>query len=90
MNKLEFISYIAETNSMSKSEAEKSLNVIIDAISSSLAKGEEINLVGFGSFKIQKRPARKGRNPKTGDVINIAASNSPVFKVGKTFKDACN
>ncbi|MDX1916544.1 MAG: HU family DNA-binding protein [Rickettsiaceae bacterium] len=90
MNKAEFVSYISSEHNLSKTEAEKSLDMITDAITAALAKNEEITIVGFGSFKIQERAARVGRNPKTGEALNIAASKSPVFKAGKFLKDACN
>jgi nucleoid DNA-binding protein len=90
MNKLEFVAFLAERNQSTKVDAEKALNLIIDGVTASLGKGEEVNLIGFGSFKIQKRLAREGRNPKTGVALKIAASNLPTFKAGKGLKDACN
>ncbi|MDX1916620.1 MAG: HU family DNA-binding protein [Rickettsiaceae bacterium] len=90
MNKAEFVSFIASTHHSSKVEAEKALNIVIDSITHALAKGESVNLVGFGSFTVQKRNAREGRNPKTGAKMHIAAYLQPSFKVGKKLKDACN
>ena len=90
MNKLEFVAFLAERNQSTKVDAEKALNLIIDGVTASLGKGEEVNLIGFGSFKIQKRLAREGRNPKTGAALKIAASNLPTFKAGKGLKDSCN
>ncbi|MDX2049830.1 MAG: HU family DNA-binding protein [Rickettsiaceae bacterium] len=90
MNKSEFVTFIAEKYSITKVDAEKSLNVIVESITEALSKGKEINLVGFGSFKVQKRPARDGRNPKTGAPLKIKASKLPVFKAGKGLKDSCN
>ncbi len=90
MNKSEFISHIASKNDISKSEAEKALNFIISSITEALSQDDEINIVGFGSFKVQHRSARQGRNPKTGSVIEIPASKLPLFKAGKLLKDACN
>ena len=90
MNKSEFVAFLAEKCQSTKVDAEKALNLIIDGVTEALGKGEEVNLVGFGSFKIQKRAAREGRNPKTGISLQIAASNLPNFKAGKALKDACN
>ena len=90
MNKLEFITFIAEKNDCTKVDAEKALNIVTESVVSALGEGNEINLVGFGSFKIQKRAAREGRNPRTGEVLKIAASNLPAFKAGKALKDAVN
>ncbi len=90
MNKAEFISFIATEGKVSKAEAERSLNLITESVLAGLKKGHEINLVGFGSFKVQKRDARDGRNPKTGAKMRIAAYKQPVFKAGKKLKEACN
>jgi DNA-binding protein HU-beta len=90
MNKAEFVGFIADAAGTSKTEAEKSLNLITDAIVRALGDGMEINLVGFGSFSVQKRAAREGRNPKTGAKMRIQAYKQPVFRAGKKLKDACN
>jgi DNA-binding protein HU-beta len=90
MNKGEFVTFIAEVGGISKADAERSLNLITEAVTKGLKKGEEINLVGFGGWKVQKREAREGRNPKTGEKMRIAAYKQPTFKAGKKLKEACN
>ena len=88
MNKLEFISALAEKTGLSKKDAEKALNAFIGTVEDSLKKGEKIQLVGFGTFEVRERGARTGRNPKTGEAIQIAASKTPAFAAGKGLKDA--
>lgn len=73
---------------ISKAAAGKALDSFVDGIKKTLKKGNKVTLVGFGTFSVAKRAARKGRNPRTGEVIRIKASKSPKFKAGKTFKDA--
>jgi nucleoid DNA-binding protein len=90
MNKSELVSFIAELNDISKTEAEKTLNMITGAFVEALGSGHDISLVGFGAFKIKHRAAREGRNPKTGEKMNIGAYNQVVFSPGKTMKDSCN
>lgn len=90
MNKAEFVSFIASQHTISKTEAERQLNNIVESITKAISKNESINLVGFGSFSVQKRNAREGRNPKTGAKMHIAAYKQPVFKAGKKLKDSCN
>ncbi len=90
MNKSDLVAVVAEKMGATKREAEVSLNAVVEAITESLVKGEKIQLVGFGSFEIRKRAARKGRNPQTKEEIRIPASKAPVFKAGKAFKDAVN
>jgi DNA-binding protein HU-beta len=90
MNKGELVASMADHSKTSKADAERSLNCVIDCIISALKKGHDVNLVGFGSFNVQKRNAREGRNPKTGQKMQIAAYKQPVFKAGKKMKDACN
>jgi nucleoid DNA-binding protein len=87
MNKAQLIDEVAKV-ACSKKEAELALGAIIAAIKKALKKGDAVTLVGFGTFGVSKRKARKGRNPKTGDVIKIAAKKVPVFKAGKGLKDA--
>jgi len=87
MNKTELIHEIATKAGLSKKDAEKALNATLDTISDVLASGEKVALVGFGSFETKKREARMGRNPKTKEPIEIAASRAPVFKAGKALKD---
>ena len=90
MNKSELINALAEKTGYSKKDAEKTLNAFIDAVSGSMAKGEKVQLIGFGTFDVKKRPARKARNPRTGAEIKIAASKAPAFKAGKALKDKVN
>ena len=90
MNKGELISFISESNNCTKTEAERSLDMIVSGIISAMGSGNDVNLVGFGSFNIKRREARVGRNPKTGKTLEIPAHNYPTFKVGKTLKEACN
>ncbi|MCL6591537.1 MAG: HU family DNA-binding protein [Firmicutes bacterium] len=88
MTKAELIDKVAGNTKLTKKDSDKALTAMIGAISASLAKGEKVQLVGFGSFEVRKRAARKGRNPQTGKEINIAARKVPVFKPGKALKDA--
>ena len=90
MNKAEFVGFIAEVGGISKAEAERSLNLVVDSIMKAVHKKMEISLVGFGSFHVQERAARDGRNPKTGAKMRIAAYKQPVFRAGKKLKEACN
>ena len=87
MNKAELINEVAKVT-CSKKEADEALSAIIAAIKKALKKGDSVTLVGFGTFSVSKRKARKGRNPQTGAAIKIAAKKVPVFKAGKGFKDA--
>ena len=88
MNKADLVSALAEKTGATKKAAEASLDALTETITDALKKGEKITLVGFGSFEVKKRAARKGRNPQTGEEIKIAASK--VFKAGKSLKDAVN
>jgi DNA-binding protein HU-beta len=88
MNKSEMIAAIAEKTGMSKKDAEKALVAFIGEITAALKAGDKVQLVGFGSFEVKERAARKGRNPQTKEEIEIPASKAPVFKAGKAFKDA--
>ena len=90
MNKADLVSALAEKTGATKKAAEASLYALTETITDALKKGEKITLVGFGSFEVKKRAARKGRNPQTGEEIKIAASKAPVFKAGKSLKDAVN
>ena len=90
MNKAELIAAIAAKTGETKKNAESGLNAFIDVISEELKKGNKIQLVGFGSFEVRKRAARKGRNPQTKEEIKIPASKAPVFKAGKALKDLVN
>lgn len=88
MNKSELINAVAEKAALSKKDAENAVTAAPDVITAALAEGEEIRLVGFGTFEVKKREARMGRNPKTKEPIPIAASKVPAFKPGKALKDA--
>ena len=90
MNKSELISAIAESSDLSKAAADRVLDSTIAAITDSLAKGEPVTLIGFGTFEVRDRAARSGRNPRTGETIQIKASKNPAFKAGKALKDAIN
>lgn len=90
MNKTELIAAVAEKAEISKKDAEKAVKAFTDAVSEELVKGGKIQLVGFGTFEVSERAAREGRNPKTGEVMPIAASKTPKFKAGKALKDMVN
>mmetsp|Transcript_8613 Transcript_8613/g.13003 ORF Transcript_8613/g.13003 Transcript_8613/m.13003 type:complete len:174 (-) Transcript_8613:137-658(-) len=88
--KPEFVSSIAEKTGMSKVDSEAALAAVLDTISENVAQGKRISMLGFGTFKLTHRAARKGRNPKTGEEIQIKASKTPSFSAGKAFKEKCN
>ena len=88
MNKSELIAAIAAKTGETKKEA--TLNAFVDVVTEALVKGEKVQLVGFGSFEVRKRAARKGRNPQTKEEIKIPASKAPVFKAGKALKELVN
>lgn len=90
MNKSDLINQIAEGAEISKAQAGKALDATLDAITKALAEGDTVSLVGFGTFQVRERAARTGRNPRTGEEIQIAASKTPAFKPGKAFKDSVN
>ena len=90
MNKQELIATVADTSGLGKVDATKAVEAVFDAISASLRKGDEVRLVGFGTFSISKRKASTGRNPRTGEPMTIKASTQPKFKAGKGLKDAVN
>ena len=90
MNKTELIDTIADAADISKASAGNALDAVIDTITSELKKGESVTLVGFGTFTVRNRAARTGRNPRTGESIEIKAANVPAFKPGKALKDAIN
>ena len=90
MNKTELIAAIAEKTELSRKDAEKALKAFTEVVEEELKKGEKIQLVGFGTFEVSERAAREGRNPQTGETMQIAASKSPKFKAGKALKDALN
>lgn len=90
MNKADLVANMSEKSGLSKKDAEKALNSFIESVEEALVKGDKVQLVGFGSFEVRERAARKGRNPQTKTEITIPASNAPVFKVGKALKDMVN
>ncbi|MBR1633819.1 MAG: HU family DNA-binding protein [Lachnospiraceae bacterium] len=90
MNKSELVAAIAEQAGLSKKDAENALKAFTDVVSQELSKGGKIQLVGFGTFEVSERAARTGRNPQTGEEMQIAASKAPKFKAGKALKDAVN
>ena len=90
MNKTEFIAAVAEKAEISKKDSEKALKAFVDVVAEQLKAGDKVQLVGFGTFEVVDRPAREGRNPKTGETMKIAASKAPKFKAGKALKDVVN
>ncbi|MEJ8751565.1 HU family DNA-binding protein [Mediannikoviicoccus vaginalis] len=91
MNKAELLSKMAEKSQLTKVESERALNAFIETVTETLADGEKVQLVGFGTFESRARKAREGRNPRNPEeVIKIPASNAPVFKAGKSLKEAVN
>ena len=90
MNKAELIAAIAAKTGNTKKAAEEFVNAFVSTVTESLEKGDKVQLVGFGSFEVRKRAARKGRNPQTKEEIKIPASKAPVFKAGKALKDLVN
>ena len=90
MNKTELVAAMAEQTNLSKKDAEDALKAFIDVVSEELKKGEKVQLVGFGTFEVSERAAREGRNPQTGETMEIKASKTPKFKAGKALKDMMN
>ena len=90
MNKAELIDAVASGADISKAAASRALDSMIEAVSDALKSGDQVNLVGFGTFSVRDRAARTGRNPRTGETINIPAAKIPGFKAGKALKDAVN
>lgn len=90
MNKTELIAAVAEKAEISKKDAEKAVKAFTDVVAEELVKGEKVQLVGFGTFEVSERAAREGRNPQTGETMQIKASKSPKFTAGKALKDALN
>jgi DNA-binding protein HU-beta len=90
LNKQELIDSIAESADISKAAAARALDGMVGSITDALKAGDSLTLVGFGTFSVRKREARAGRNPKTGEAIQIKAANVPAFKAGKALKDAVN
>ncbi len=90
MNKNDLVAAVAASTGLSKADSANAVDSVIDAITGSLRSGEEVRLVGFGTFSVANRAASEGRNPRTGERISIAASRQPKFKAGKALKDAVN
>jgi DNA-binding protein HU-beta len=90
VNKSELVSAVAEKAGLTKADAERSVNALLDAVTDCLNKGDKLSLVGFGTFSVSARAARKGKNPQTGAKIDIPASRTPRFKAGKLLKDSVN
>jgi DNA-binding protein HU-beta len=90
MNKGDFVGHVADAAELSKADAARAVDAMIDVITKALKKGDTITLVGFGTFSVRKRAARMGRNPQTKEEIKIKASKNPAFKAGKALKDAVN
>jgi DNA-binding protein HU-beta len=90
MNKADFIGAVADASELTKADAGRAVDAVIEVIRKALKKGDSVSLVGFGTFAVRKRAARTGRNPRTGDTIKIKASKNPTFKAGKALKDAVN
>ena len=90
MNKGEFINYISAKHSCTKVDAEKTIDIFTSSVIGALGRGDEISLIGFGSFVVSKVEARTGRNPRTGEALEIKAYNQPKFKIGQKLKDAVN
>ncbi|MBA4495609.1 HU family DNA-binding protein [Paenactinomyces guangxiensis] len=90
MNKTELINKVAEAAELTKKDATKSVEAVLDAITEALRAGEKVQLIGFGNFEVRDRAARKGRNPQTGEEIDIPASKVPAFKPGKQLKEEVN
>jgi DNA-binding protein HU-beta len=90
MNKSDLVDAIADSAGLSKADAGRALDALVDTVTSALKSGDAVSLVGFGTFSVRDRAARTGRNPRTGETIQIAASKNPAFKAGKALKDAVN
>lgn len=90
VNKTELVANVAEKAGLTKKDAEKAVNALLESIHEALAQGDRVQVVGFGTFEVKERAARMGRNPRTGQDIEIPASKNPVFKAGKALKDAVN
>ena len=90
MNKSDLVQSVAENAGISRADSTKAVDAVFDCITASLKNGDEVRVVGFGTFSVSRREARDGRNPQTGETIQIAASTQPKFKAGKALKDALN
>ena len=88
--KTELVNYVADETKLSKAEAQKAVEAVLGGVTQFLKKGEDVRLIGFGSFSVLKTAARDGRNPRTGETIKIKAGKRPIFKAGKELKEAVN
>lgn len=88
MNKTDLVNAVAEKSELSKKDAAKAVDAVFETVMDSLSKGEKVQIIGFGNFEVRERAARKGRNPQTGEEIEIPASKVPAFKAGKALRDA--
>ncbi|HZW68616.1 MAG TPA: HU family DNA-binding protein [Pseudogracilibacillus sp.] len=88
MNKTDLINSVAEKSDLSKKDASKAVDAVFQTVMDSLSEGEKVQIIGFGNFEVRDRAARKGRNPQTGEEIQIPASKVPAFKAGKALRDA--
>ena len=90
MNKSELVASVAEVAELTKKDAEKAVNAVFASVQKALVEDDKVQIIGFGTFGVRTRAARKGRNPQTGETIEIPASKNPVFKAGKALKEAVN
>jgi DNA-binding protein HU-beta len=90
MNKSELVAAVADKSGLSKADAERAFKGFVDTITETLKNGDQVTMIGFGTFLVRERSARTGRNPRTGEAIQIKASKNPSFKAGKALKDAVN
>ena len=90
MNKSELVASVAEVAELTKKDAEKAVNAVFASVQKALVEDDKVQIIGFGTFEVRTRAARKGRNPQTGETIEIPASKNPVFKAGKALKDMLN
>ncbi|MDA8420638.1 MAG: HU family DNA-binding protein [Pseudomonadota bacterium] len=90
MNKAELVDKVIQATELNKASASRAVDAVFDSIASALKDGDQVTIVGFGTFSVSSRAARTGRNPRTGDTIEIPASKNPKFKAGKGLKDAVN
>ena len=90
MNKSDLVDAVASSSGLSKADAGRAVDSIVETVTGALQSGDTVSLVGFGTFSVRDRAARQGRNPRTGETIQIKASKNPAFKAGKALKDAVN
>jgi DNA-binding protein HU-beta len=90
VNKTELVASVAEKAGLTKKDAEKAINALFASVEEALVADDKVQIIGFGTFEVKEREARKGRNPRSGEEITIPASKNPVFKAGKSLKDAIN